>query len=84
MSGHMPKPITGEEPSYDHPYIAAINENEPIKAERDMLLKMNGQPRILPLHYAIDNEKVEYVKQFLKVLNKEDINLPDGEGMTTL
>jgi hypothetical protein len=58
MSGHVPRPVASEEPTYDHPYIAAMNKNEPIKPEKELLLKMNGCPKILPIHYAIDNEKV--------------------------
>lgn len=45
---------------------------------------MNAQPQILPLHYAIDNELVQYVRQFVSALDKSEVNLPDGEGLTAL
>jgi hypothetical protein len=31
---------------------------------------MNDLPQILPLHYAIDNELVDYVRQFVQALDQ--------------
>ena len=85
MLGTLSRPQTGDEPSYSHPYIAAMEKGEPIiNLDKKLLLTMNTQPEILPLHFAIDNELVEYVRQFVKVLDKSEVSLPDGEGLTAL
>lgn len=40
---------------------------------------MNDSPRCYPLHFAIDKERVEIVKKFVKELNKEEMEkMVDG------
>ena len=44
-------------------------------------MKVNSAPKVYPLHFAIDKERLDLVEQFLKVLSKEDIEtMVDEEG----
>lgn len=43
--GSLSRPQTQEEPTYSHPYIAAMEKGEPIeKLDHTLLLTMNKQP----------------------------------------
>ena len=39
---------------------------------------------MLPLHFAIDRELINYAAEFVKVMSKEEIGIPDGFGMTAM
>ena len=60
--------------SYSHPYFRLIEKNLPIKKQelnKGLLLQKNNSPQCYPLHFAIDKERVDLVKDFLELLTVE-------------
>ena len=62
--------------SYSHPYFRLIEKNLPIEKlalTKNLLLQKNNSPKCYPLHFAIDKERVDLVKEFLGLLTAEEI-----------
>ncbi len=68
--------------NYSHPYFKSIQKGLPIgEITRELLLQVNNNPKVYPLHFAIDKERQDLVGSFLEKLSKEDIEgMKDEEG----
>jgi hypothetical protein len=57
---------------YSHPYFKSIEKGEAIeKIEKDLLLQINNNPKVYPLHFAIDKERCDLVNKFIEILTVE-------------
>lgn len=58
--------------AYSHPYFKSIEKGEPIdNIDHSLLLQVNNSPKVYPLHFAIEKERMDLVQAFLPLLTVE-------------
>lgn len=55
--------------AYSHSYFKRIEKGEPIDSiDHALLLQVNNSPKVYPLHFAIEKERVDLVQAFVALL----------------